>query len=69
MFSDLLFILLHLLLQPLQTDSSACSDSVLSEMMPDIAMATASVNQITIQDSDLELDLGDGNSHMGTMYI
>ena len=56
------------------------SDSILSDMMPDIAMATASINQMSLHDlhlaqqpqpPDLELDLGDGNNHSGngTLYI
>ena len=60
-----------------QKEPSTCSDSILSDMMPDIAMATASLNQLSLQDADLsahgdlELDLGDGNSHSGTgtLYI
>ena len=60
-----------------QKEPSTCSDSILSDMMPDIAMATASMNQMSLQDldlgahGDLELDLGDGNSHSGTgtLYI
>ena len=61
----------------LQKDASTCSDSVLSEMMPDIAMATASMTQMSLNDldlsahGDLELDLGDGTNHSGTctLYI
>lgn len=55
---------------------AACSDSLLSGVMPDIAMATASMNQMSVQDHDLahpdlELDLGDGSNHSGTgtLYI
>ncbi|XP_064602149.1 LOW QUALITY PROTEIN: BTB/POZ domain-containing protein 7-like [Liolophura sinensis] len=54
---------------PVENEASACSDSILNEMMPDIAMATASINQISLQEQDLELDLGDGNGHHGTLYI
>ena len=62
----------------LQKEASTCSDSVLSDMMPDIAMATASMTQMQLHDldiaahGDLELDLGDGNNHSGgtgTLYI
>lgn len=45
-----------------------CNDSVLSETIPDIAMATASVSQVRLHD-EFELDIGDGASHPGTMYI
>ena len=60
----------------LQKEPSICSDNMPREAMPDIAMATASFNQMQIHDPevgqpDLELDLGDGNSHpgTGTMYL
>ena len=36
--------------------------------MPDIAMATSSMNQLHMHE-DFELDIGDGNSHHGTLYI
>lgn len=62
-----------------QKEPSICSDSVLSDFMPDIAMATSSLNQMGLHDCealpsaqfDLELDLGDGNNHStpGTLYI
>lgn len=62
-----------------QKEPSACSDGVLSDMMPDIAMATASMSLSEFDHAssgltgDLELDLGDGNSHSGnggaTLYI
>ncbi|XP_063430369.1 BTB/POZ domain-containing protein 7-like [Mytilus trossulus] len=51
-----------------QPDINPCHESVLSETMPDIAMATASVSQVHLQD-EFELDIGDGTSHPGTMYI
>lgn len=45
---------------------SSCSDGHLSEIMPDVAMATASMGQLQINDGaeSLQLDLGDGSSHM-----
>lgn len=52
---------------PFQTDLSPCSDSALSDTMPDIAMASASLSQIHLQD-EFDLDIGDRGSH-GTMYI
>lgn len=50
-----------------ETDLSPCSDSALSDTMPDIAMASASLSQIHLQD-EFDLDIGDRGSH-GTMYI
>ncbi|KAK7480323.1 hypothetical protein BaRGS_00028370, partial [Batillaria attramentaria] len=38
------------------------SDSMLSDMMPDIAMATPSVGQLNLHD-EMQLDIGDGGSH------
>jgi len=64
-----------------QKEAEACSDSHLSGLMPDIAMPTNSLHQMSLSDlhlappgppsGDLELDLGDGNSHSGTgtLYI
>ncbi|KAK2158567.1 hypothetical protein LSH36_167g04027, partial [Paralvinella palmiformis] len=62
---------------PSEKDPSPCSDSALSETMPDIAMATSAMNQLSLNDldlpqPDLELDLGDGSrnhSNPGTLYI
>lgn len=43
--------------------------STLSDTIPDIAMATASINQVHIHD-EIELDIGDeGASRHGTLYI
>ncbi|KAK7863556.1 hypothetical protein R5R35_011180 [Gryllus longicercus] len=49
-----------------EPESSSCSDGHLSDIMPDVAMATASFAQLQLQDQggELELDLGDGTSHM-----
>lgn len=55
-------------------ESSSFSDGALCEMMPDVALATASLNQMSLheyqgishgfpQTTELELDLGDGTSH------
>ena len=38
------------------------SESILSEMMPDIAMATSSIGTLNLHD-ELQLDIGDGGSH------
>ncbi|XP_074662377.1 BTB/POZ domain-containing protein 7-like [Tubulanus polymorphus] len=57
---------------------SVCSESALSDTMPDIAMATGGMSAFSLQDmpsnnspDNLELDLGDGGgSHQGgMMYI
>ncbi|KAJ8882600.1 hypothetical protein PR048_014411 [Dryococelus australis] len=48
----------------LQLESSSCSDGHLSDIMPDVAMATASFGQLQLQEQELELDLGDGNPHL-----
>lgn len=42
-----------------------CSEGHLSEIMPDVAMATASLGQLQLGDApeSLQLDLGDGPSH------
>lgn len=44
---------------------NSCSEGHLSEIMPDVAMATASLGQLQIGDppESLQLDLGDGPSH------
>ncbi|XP_054270388.1 BTB/POZ domain-containing protein 7 [Macrosteles quadrilineatus] len=39
------------------------NDGHLSDIMPDVAMATASLSQLTLQEVELELDLGDGATH------
>jgi hypothetical protein len=36
------------------------ADGHLSEVMPDVAMATASFGQLELEESEIELDLGDG---------
>ena len=49
----------------LQPDGSTCSDGHLSDIMPDVAMLTASFNQLQFQEqTELELDLGDGGSSL-----
>lgn len=50
------------------TEGASCSESHLSEMMPDVAMATASLGhlQLNEQAESLQLDLGDGSSHIMT---
>lgn len=46
---------------PNEPESSSCSDGHLSDIMPDVAMATASLDQLQLQDQqEMELDLGDG---------
>lgn len=48
-----------------EPESSSCSDGHLSDIMPDVAMATASMGQIQLQDQqEMELDLGDGNTRL-----
>nr|CAI5836975.1 unnamed protein product [Callosobruchus analis] len=48
-----------------EPESSSCSDGHLSDIMPDVAMATAAINQIQLQDQqEMELDLGDGNTRI-----
>lgn len=51
---------------PGEPESSSCSDGHLSDIMPDVAMATASLGQLQINDAteSLQLDLGDGSSHI-----
>lgn len=51
-----------------ETAGASCSESHLSEMMPDVAMATASLGhlQLNEQAESLQLDLGDGSSHIMT---
>lgn len=53
-------------LPPTQCCVPADNDGHLSDIMPDVAMATASMGQLQLQEQhlvELELDLGDGNSH------
>ncbi|KAK7104211.1 BTB/POZ domain-containing protein 7-like [Littorina saxatilis] len=45
---------------PLETETG--SDGVMSDIMPDIAMATPSLGQLSLND-ELQLDIGDGGSH------
>lgn len=49
-----------------EPETSSCSDGHLSDIMPDVAMATASLGQLQLGDvpESLQLDLGDGSSHM-----
>lgn len=48
-----------------QQDGNSCSDGQLSGVMPDVAMATASFGALhLIEEQELELDLGDGASHL-----
>lgn len=48
-----------------EPESSSCSDGHLSDIMPDVAMATATLGQIQIQEQqEMELDLGDGTVHL-----
>ncbi|XP_053682580.1 BTB/POZ domain-containing protein 7 [Sabethes cyaneus] len=49
-----------------QNEGGACSEGHLSDIMPDVAMATASLGQLQLGDmpESLHLDLGDGPSHM-----
>ena len=51
---------------PGEPETSSCSDGHLSDIMPDVAMATASMGQLQLGDppESLQLDLGDGSSHM-----
>lgn len=53
----------------LENDSSTCNDGHLSDIMPDIALATASFSQLSFQTGEMELDLGDRNKCIGSMYI
>lgn len=48
-----------------EIESSSCSDGHLSDIMPDVAMATATLGQLQLQDQqEMELDLGDGTVHL-----
>lgn len=46
-----------------EPESSSCSDGHLSDLMPDVAMATSTLGQIQLQEQEMELDLGDGAAH------
>lgn len=53
-----------------EPESSSCSDGHLSDIMPDVAMATATIGQMQLQEPEMELDLGDGNPRMhGTQIM
>ncbi|XP_077279621.1 BTB/POZ domain-containing protein 7 isoform X2 [Temnothorax americanus] len=48
-----------------EQEGNSCSDGQLSGVMPDVAMATASFGALhLIEEQELELDLGDGASHL-----
>lgn len=48
-----------------EPESSSCSDGHLSDIMPDVAMATSTLGQIQLQEQhEMELDLGDGATHL-----
>ncbi|GJQ67741.1 hypothetical protein Trydic_g21067 [Trypoxylus dichotomus] len=48
-----------------EPESSSCSDGHLSDIMPDVAMATSTLGQIQLQEQqEMELDLGDGAIHL-----
>lgn len=48
------------------SEGATCSEGHLSEIMPDVAMATASLGHLQLNEppESLQLDLGDGSSHM-----
>ena len=47
-----------------------CNDGTLSEMMPDIALATESLSRLHHDEPTLELDIGDGSmERQATLYI
>lgn len=50
---------------PGENEGASCSESHLSEIMPDVAMATASLGHLQLNEppESLQLDLGDGSSH------
>lgn len=50
---------------PGDSEGATCSESHLSEIMPDVAMATASLGHLQLNEpaESLQLDLGDGSSH------
>lgn len=48
-----------------EVETSSCSDGHLSDVMPDVAMATATLGQMQLQEQqEMELDLGDGAAHL-----
>lgn len=52
--------------RPGDNEGASCSESHLSEIMPDVAMATASMGHLQLNEpppESLQLDLGDGSSH------
>lgn len=51
---------------PGESEGASCSDGHLSDIMPDVAMATASLGHLQLSEptESLQLDLGDGSSHM-----
>lgn len=56
----------------LEMGASSCSEGHLSDIIPDIAMATASFNQLHLTEGEMELDLGDGTNHTsssGPMFL
>lgn len=56
---------ISLLFRSQQQEGNSCSDGQLSGVMPDVAMATASFGALhLIEEQELELDLGDGASHL-----
>lgn len=52
-------------IRPGDNEGASCSESHLSEIMPDVAMATASLGHLQLNEppESLQLDLGDGSSH------
>lgn len=52
-------------IRPGNNEGASCSESHLSEIMPDVAMATASLGHLQLNEppESLQLDLGDGSSH------
>lgn len=50
---------------PNESEGASCSEGHLSEIMPDVAMATASLGHLQLNEpaESLQLDLGDGSSH------
>ena len=53
-----------------EPESSSCSDGHLSDIMPDVAMATSTLGQIQLQEhQEMELDLGDGTAHIHNSVV
>ncbi|XP_059479874.1 BTB/POZ domain-containing protein 7 isoform X2 [Neocloeon triangulifer] len=50
----------HLLYSRRRPEADVGADGHLSEVMPDVAMATSSFGQLELEESEIELDLGDG---------